>query len=144
MEIREMKQEDIEAVCEIERRCFTKPWSRESFVKAYQRDDTVYLVCICQGEIAGYCGIWCACEDGDLCNMAVDVTMRRQGIGRQLLVEAISHAKGLGVTRILLEVRASNQAAIDLYRELGFLEIGMRKGYYAEPTEDALIMTYAF
>lgn len=144
MEIREMKQEDMEAVCAIEQRCFTKPWSRESFTKAYNRDDTIYLVCVREGEIIGYCGIWCSYEDGDLCNMAVDVTMRRQGIGKQLLIEALAKAEGLGVTRLLLEVRASNEAAIALYRELGFVEIGKRTTYYSEPTEDALIMAYAF
>lgn len=140
MTIREMEEKDLDAVCELEKRCFSKPWSRASFRSAIDRDDTVYLVCLQQGKIAGYCGIWCSFEDGDLCNMAVDADMRRQGIGHSLLEDALRAAKGLGVMRMMLEVRCSNQAAIALYRQFGFADIGVRGGYYTEPTEDALLM----
>ena len=98
------------------------------------------MVDISDGEVTGYCGIWTSYDTADLCNMAVTVKHRRKGIAEQLLQEALLLAEQKKVERILLEVRESNEAALALYQKNGFQKIGVRKGYYSNPKEDAVLM----
>lgn len=140
--IREIQEQDIDAVTAIEQEIFSKPWSRKSFQDAIQSEYTIYLVAEEAAEIMGYCGIWLSGETGDLCNMAVVPSCRRRGIGRKLLAEAIRLSTERGAEEIFLEVRESNHPAIALYKNLGFQKIGIRKGYYHAPAEDAVIMRY--
>lgn len=140
--IREIQEQDIDAVTAIEQEIFSKPWSRKSFQDAIQSEYTIYLAAEEAAEIMGYCGIWLSGETGDLCNMAIVPSCRRRGIGRKLLAEAIRLSTERGAEEIFLEVRESNHPAIALYKNLGFQKIGIRKGYYRVPAEDAVIMRY--
>lgn len=138
--IRRMQEQDIDAVTAIEQEIFSKPWSKKSFLDAVRAEHTIYLLAEGATAIMGYCGIWLSGETGDLCNMAVRPSCRRRGIGRELLAEAIHLSIGRGAKEIFLEVRESNEPAIVLYKNFGFQKIGIRKGYYHIPTEDAVIM----
>ena len=141
--IRAMQKEDIQAVVAMEERIFSAPWSEKSFLNAYSSDSNIYLVSTSEEEIIGYCGIWISYETADLCNIAVAPEYRRKGIAWEILSEAVRQAKERGAERILLEVRQSNQAAICLYQKLGFVQIGVRRGYYSAPEEDAILMQLA-
>ena len=138
-----MTEKDIKEVCELEKSIFSSPWSEKSFLDAQKSRENVYLVAKEEGKIIGYCGIWTSFETADLCNMAVDASCRKRGIGYTLLTEAIKIIKEMKVEKLLLEVRESNQTAISLYRKIGFETIGVRKAYYSAPTEDAILMEYA-
>lgn len=138
--IRKMELEDINKVAELEKNIFSMPWSEKSFRDTLTSQDTIYLVEVFEEEIVGYCGIWISFDTADLCNMAVAPSQRRKGIAKRLLQEIFSLAEKRQVERILLEVRESNLGAIALYRESGFQQIGIRKGYYHAPEEDAILM----
>lgn len=138
--VRVMQREDIPVITAIEKRIFSTPWSEKSFLDAFSSADNIYLVSLLGKEIAGYCGIWISYEVADLCNIAVVPEYRRQGIGEKLLQEAIYCTKGRKAERILLEVRESNQGAMFLYQKIGFEKIGVRRGYYSAPREDAILM----
>ena len=107
-----------------------------------QEKDTIYLVADSGSAIVGFCGLWCFMEDADLCHIAVAPEQRSQGIATQLLGMAITECEHRGVKRILLEVRASNTAAIHCYHQMGFVQIGIRKKYYSQPKEDALLLEH--
>lgn len=138
--IRQMREQDMDAVTAIEQEIFSKPWSRKSFQDALQSEHTIYLVSEGETGLTGYCGIWLSGETGDLCNMAVVPSCRKCGIGRALLQEGIRLSEKRGVEELFLEVRESNVPAIVLYEKIGFQKIGIRKGYYQAPVEDAVMM----
>lgn len=140
MMIREMMEKDLSEVFALEQRIFSKPWSMDSFRSAYDREDTIYLIAEQEGRVCAYLGIWLGPEEGDLCNIAVAPECRRQGIAHQLMEAAFELCHQKKINRILLEVRLSNEAARQLYRKFSFTELGIRRGYYSEPTEDAVIM----
>lgn len=138
--IRKMEFEDINKVAELEKNIFSMPWSEKSFQDSFASQDTIYLVEVLEEEIVGYCGIWISFDTADLCNMAVAPSQRRKGIAKRLIQEIFSLAEERQIERILLEVRESNLGAIALYQKNGFRQIGIRKGYYHAPEEDAIIM----
>lgn len=138
--VRRMKLEDLNQVMILEGQIFSRPWSEESMRSALQQQDTIYLVDETEGKIRGYLGIWCMAGDGDLCNMAVSEQERRGGIASKLMEEGMICCRRQGVHRIVLEVRESNLPAKALYQSKGFAPIGVRKQYYSEPQEDAIIM----
>lgn len=138
--IRTMQSEDLKQVVWLEKQIFSRPWSEQSIGDALKRQDTIYLVAEMDGAVQGYLGIWCTAEEGDLCNMAVAGDARRQGIATELLMAGMNDCREKGLKRILLEVRASNEPAKQLYARHGFVSIGVRRGYYTEPSEDAVIM----
>lgn len=140
MKIREMKVADLEQVMAIENALFSIPWSETGFFSFLLRQDALFLVAEENGEILGFCGILIALDEGDLVKIGVVQERQSQGIGRKLL-EALARKSGeKGVASIYLEVRAGNQAAIHLYKSLGFQQIGIRKDYYEYPREDAVTM----
>jgi len=138
--IRRMLKQDIDTVAAIEQEIFSKPWSKKSFQDAVQSEHTIYLAAEGEAGLTGYCGIWLSGETGDLCNMAVVPSYRKCGIGKALLLEGIRLSAKQGAEELFLEVRESNVPAIGLYEKNGFQKIGIRKGYYHAPIEDAVIM----
>ncbi len=138
--IRRMKSEDLDQVMILEQQIFSRPWSEDSMRSALQQQETIYLVDEIEGRIRGYLGIWCMAEDGDLCNMAVAEQARREGVASGLMEEGMAYCRKQGVRRIVLEVRESNLPAKNLYQRKGFVPIGVRKQYYSDPQEDAIIM----
>ncbi len=140
--VRLMKEEDCKAVAAIEQVCFSCPWSEQSFLDAIKRRDVFYLVAEKEEkrEIIGYIGVWQSFEEADITNVAVVPEERKKGIGLLLLESMIKEALYRGILALVLEVRASNQAAIQLYKKAGFMVEGVRTGYYEKPKEDALLM----
>lgn len=140
--IRTMCPADIAAVAEIEERAFSQPWSRQGFLDALQLEGTIFLVAEENERILGYIGMYSAFEEGEITNVAVDASARCRGIGGMLISEAKNKARQRGLSRIVLEVRVSNESAIRLYEKNGFVNRGLRKGFYDFPKEDAYIMIY--
>lgn len=135
-----MKTEDLEQVTGIEKQCFSEPWSREGFASSLQLADTLYLTAVREEEILGYCGLLRSFEEADITNVAVREDCRNQGIAEAMLKELMHQGQESGIQRFTLEVRVGNKPAIHLYEKLGFESVGIRKNFYAKPTEDALIM----
>ena len=139
MIIRKMTFEDVKTVAQIEKECFSLPWSEASFEDSLAREDTVFLVCEDQ-IVVGYIGMYLSFEEGEITNVAVTPSYRQRGCGN-LLIQAIKEeAKARAAESVILEVRVSNVPAISLYKKHGFEEIGIRKNFYEHPSEDAIIM----
>lgn len=140
-----MKEEHISTVAQLEKECFSLPWSENALSNAIKRDGDVFLVALSpDGEVLGYGGMQCILDECDITNIAVFSRYRRQGIANALLTALIQSAKEKESSFITLEVRASNIAAINLYKSHGFEKVGERRGYYDKPHEDAVLMTLFF
>ncbi len=139
-EIRAMQISDLEAVVCIEEKLFSQPWSKQGFLDSLQADNTIYLVALADGIVAGYCGLLQVLDEADITNVAVDEAFQRRGIARELLQELFVRAQKKGITALTLEVRKSNVPAISLYESLGFENCGIRRNFYEKPLEDAVIM----
>lgn len=138
--VRRMCEADLDQVARIERDIFSEPWSRDGFAASLADPNTLYLVAEADGAVAGYCGLLRSFDEADITNVAVRETYRKRGIGRSMLEELMKQAREEGVDRFTLEVRVSNQPAIELYQSLGFESVGIRPRFYAFPVEDAMIM----
>lgn len=139
--IRPMEVSDTEQVELIEKQIFSMPWSQKSFEDACQSEDNIYLVCEMNGQIAGYCGLWTVLGEGNITNMAVSGGFRRLGIAEALMKEMEKRGMSKNVVTYFLEVRKSNEAAVNLYKKMGYVQIGVRKNFYEKPVEDALVMS---
>ena len=136
-----MTVDDIPQVQLVERKCFTTPWSRSIFISEVTRNDNaVYIVAEIGERIVGYAGIWVILDEGHITNVGVHPDFQRQGIGQGLMEHLTICAVARGVTCMTLEVRVSNYGAQALYTKLGFVPSGIRKQYYQDDKEDALIM----
>lgn len=124
----------------IERECFTHPWSECDICDSLD-SDTVFLACLCDGTVAGYCGMQITADGGFITNVAVLKNYRKRGIGSALLTSLASFAKEKKISAISLEVRESNFTAQSLYLKHGYKNIGIRKNFYRDPKENAIIMT---
>lgn len=140
MQIRDMREEDLEQVCAIENQIFSKPWSESDFLSSIRNPQHIYLVAEDKGTIMGYCGMWGIAGEGQITNVAVASSFRRQGVAKQLFRVFLERGEQDGLTAFTLEVRTSNLPAIQLYRKFGFEDAGTRKDFYEAPKEDALIM----
>ena len=139
--IRRMEKRDAEAVSRMERQIFSQPWSSQGFLDALSCDNVIFLVAETEKELAGYCGMYCAMDEGEITNVAVAVELRNRGLGRMLVEELLRAEKEAGIHRVILEVRVSNDSAIRLYEKLGFVVCGVRRGFYEKPKEDGYVMT---
>ena len=139
--IRPMEVSDTEQVEMIEKQIFSIPWSQKSFEDACQSNDNIYLVCEMNGQIAGYCGLWTVLGEGNITNMAVSGGFRRLGIAETLMKEMEKRGMSKNVVTYFLEVRKSNEAAVNLYKKMGYVQIGVRKNFYEKPVEYALVMS---
>ena len=124
--IRPMEVSDTEQVEMIEKQIFSIPWSQKSFEDACQSNDNIYLVCEMNGQIAGYCGLWTVLGEGNITNMAVSGGFRRLGIAETLMKEMEKRGMSKNVVTYFLEVRKSNNAAVNLYKKMGYVQIGVR------------------
>jgi len=141
-----MKKEDVDKVLAIERACFTQPWSRNLFLSEFRSASVSTLLVALWGDpalrqVAGYLVFWKVEDEMHILNLAVVPELRRRGVARLLVLSAIRRAAKAGAVRAFLEVRVSNAAAQKLYSGLGFTGNFLRRNYYDEPTEDAVIMT---
>lgn len=133
----------------LEEACFSSPWTRKMLEAELTGNQFAHFLVACHGgeserlgqtPIIGYHCFWIVFEELRLMNVAVRASMRRQGVGRALVTEAIRQGLTQTATRAVLEVRASNEPAQSLYRSLGFVELSKRLRYYSHPDEDAVLM----
>lgn len=138
---RKMTLADVPAVHDIEVATFPTPWTLDSFYYEMNENSYAhYLVAEDDGELVGFCGLWNVIDAAQITNVAVVERMRGHGIGEKLMREAMHIAKEAGMDVMSLEVRVTNTVAQNLYRKLGFQDGGLRKRYYADNGEDALVM----
>lgn len=142
--IRTLRREDIDAVVAIESEAFTTPWQADTFESLLERDGVELLVMTDDEEVIGYAVLWVILDQGELANLALTTGRRGTGLGSHLLRHVLGRARQRGVRKLFLEVRASNARAIDLYHRHGFEDVGIRRGYYQRPTEDARVMLATF
>jgi len=136
-----MRMEDIPRVLEIEQESFRTPWPREAYTHELTENRlAAYIVARADGEIVGYAGMWIILDEAHVTTIAVDPAYRGQHIGERLLVGLIDAALSRDARWMTLEVRKSNATAQALYKKYGFREIGVRKGYYSDNREDAIVM----
>jgi ribosomal-protein-alanine N-acetyltransferase len=131
---------DLDEVMAIERTSFRHPWSSRFFLEEMQVACARSVLAEVNGKIVGYVLFWLLPEEVDIHNIAVHTEFRRQGIGHVLLQQVVEQARSRNSSRITLEVRVSNVPARKLYESLGFVTKGLRKGYYSDDGEDALMM----
>ena len=140
MEITRMTKAHVASVANLEKICFSDPWSEKSVGEELKNELSLWLVAMEGERLAGYVGSQTVLGETDMMNVAVDPVFRRQGLGEKLIQSLIEQLKAAGSHCLTLEVRATNTPAIALYSKMGFQEIGRRPKYYRNPREDALIL----
>jgi [ribosomal protein S18]-alanine N-acetyltransferase len=135
------KVSDIDDILGIEQASFAVPWSREAFYREIaQNQFAYYLVIEDHFQVIGYCGIWIVMDEAHVTNIAILPSYRGRKLGEELMKQAIKLAKRYGAVSMTLEARVSNHVAQNLYKKLGFQPGGIRKNYYSDNGEDALVM----
>jgi len=137
---RTLLPEDAEGVARVERESFPTPWSREDFWREASNDFACYIVALDDMEIIGFAGCWISFEEAQVTNIALTSAQRGRGLGKVLMAKLMRAAAERGAERMTLEVRPSNTPALRLYEGLGFAAIGVRKKYYQDNDEDAILM----
>lgn len=140
IEIRKIDAESAACAAELERLCFSEPWSEKAILEEAERG--FFIAAYIEGEFAGYAGMLCVLDERDVCNIATVPHFRGKGVGMALTQALIESAHESGASVIMLEVRKSNAAAIALYEKAGFTLVGQRKNFYTMPREDALLYNY--
>ena len=139
--VRPMTTADVDGVMAVEKDSFATPWSRSAFEEELAQNRLArYLVAEENGQVVGYAGMWLVINEAHVTNVAVSGSRRGAGIGRLLMETLMGLARENGMGSMTLEVRVSNAVARHLYETLGFAEAGIRKNYYSETKEDALIL----
>jgi ribosomal-protein-alanine N-acetyltransferase len=133
---------DLDAVAALEARCFRTPWTREMLARELRQSDVarIYVLHTREQRVAAYCACWVILDELHINKVAVDPARRREGLALRLVRHVCAEAAAAGARRATLEVRRSNQAALALYRRLGFTVSAVRPRYYTEPEEDGLIL----
>lgn len=137
---RPMERKDIDDVVNLEIQSFASPWSRRSFEEELENPRARYLLAFLGEEAVGYAGAWLILDEAHVTNVAVASRHRRRGVGEALMRALIALTKESGARSMTLEVRPSNAAARAMYGKLGFAVAGVRRNYYEDTREDALIM----
>lgn len=135
-----MEVRDVDRVAELEAASFTSPWRAETFQRLVDRPGAELWVIEAEGELLAYAVLWCVLDQAELANIAVAPAFRGQGVGGRLLDHVLDAARERGARSMFLEVRESNHAARRMYASRGFQEIGVRRGYYSAPAEDARVL----
>lgn len=141
MTFREMLVEDLEQVVDIEQNLFSVPWTKEGFLTYLMKKDTMFFVVEEKERILGYCSMMTVLDEGDILNVAVRSDRQKEGIGLFLVDSMLRMAEMEGIRLVHLEVRQGNGTARRLYQRLGFKEDGLRRDYYENPVENAVLMT---
>ena len=140
MNIVPMNEHHVPQIALLERECFADPWSQQSIASELHNPLSLWLVAQEGQTLLGYVGSQTCLYETDMMNIAVFPASRRQGVARALIEALVSALRQRGSKQLTLEVRASNGPARQLYESLGFLQVGLRKNYYRNPKEDALIL----
>lgn len=140
MMIEPMNASHVPQIAQLEKRCFSDPWSEKSIASELENPLSVWLVAVAGGQLIGYVGSQTVLGETDMMNLAVAPEARRQGTGRALVLALVDALTEKGSHSLMLEVRVSNTPAQKLYESLGFSQVGRRPKYYVNPREDALIL----
>ena len=140
MRIIPMNKDHVSQIAQLEAQCFSDPWSEKSISSELENPLSLWLVAEENGRVWGYVGSQTVLDESDMMNVAVDPGFRRQGIARALIETLIAELSKMGSRCLRLEVRVSNENARALYERMGFQQLGLRKNYYHNPKEDALIL----
>ena len=143
MQIVKMEPHHINDILEVERECFSDPWSETMFLEEISGKFARYYVAVVDNKAIGYMGMWSLSGEGHITNVAISENQRKKGYAKALIAHFTEIAQKENLEFMTLEVRASNTPAINLYESFGFVQVGVRKKYY-ENTEDALLMTKFF
>lgn len=135
-----MKEAHVAQIAELEKQCFSDPWSEKSVASELENPLALWLAAVENGRVLGYAGSQTVMDETDMMNIAVHPDFRHQGIAKGLIESLIAELKERGSRCLTLEVRLSNMPAVSLYEKLGFAQIGRRPNYYRNPKEDALIL----
>ena len=138
---RKIIEEDIEKIVRLEKETFSDPWSATSIRETCNQSQAFVTVAEVEGKIAGYCIVYYVMDEAEIARIAVDECFRRQGVGCGLLSYTFSCCKDKRVERVLLDVRESNASARAFYKKYGFEEDGVRKDFYQNPKEHAVLMS---
>jgi ribosomal-protein-alanine N-acetyltransferase len=139
--VRPARTLDFDRIYEIECQCFASPWLYEPFFEDFTLNpNSLWWVAIEDRKIIGFCGLWRQFDEMHIINVCVEPKFRRQGAGAQLVAAMLQRAEAENVKLLLLEVRATNIAAIKLYEAFGFRAMYTRKKYYQDNDEDAIVM----
>lgn len=136
-----MTVDDLDEVMEVEVNSFTIPWSREAFFNELTKNQFAqYLIVEVNQKVVGYCGVWIIIDEAHITNIALLPEYRGLKLGEALMGKVMELAREMGALRVTLEVRVSNERAQNLYRKFGFEQGAIRKQYYTDNMEDALVM----
>ena len=138
--IERMKHADVPRVMEIERQCFPIPWHESAYLTELSNRSAYYVVSKMLDKVVGYAGLWIIMDESHITTIGVDPDYRGRKIGEQLLVAMLDEALDRGARRVTLEVRERNLVAQNLYRKYGFIPAAIRRGYYTDNNENAIVM----
>ena len=141
--VRNMIESDVEEIASMESAIFSDAWTARSIEETYNQSQAFIVTAELNDKLAGYCIVYFVLDEGEIARIAVDNSLRRQGVGRKLLEQVEIICKEKGITRLMLDVRESNENARAFYKSLGFEEDGVRKNFYEMPKEDAVLMSKA-
>ena len=139
-----MAEEHISALAQLERECFSDPWSEKALAEELRNPNAVFRVALIDGEVVGYVGMLHVLDEGDICNVAVFDRFRRKGVASALIQHLVDYGVENQLSFITLEVRESNIGAQKFYETMGFETIGVRKNFYDNPKEHAILMNKTF
>ena len=141
IEIMRMRRRHLRRVLAIEAQVYPRPWSASLFLSELaQRNTRIYIVARSEGEVIGYSGMMFTGREAHITNIAVDPTFHGRKVGSRLLLNQVTEAIARGAQVLSLEVRVTNHVAQSMYEKFGFAAVSVRKGYYIETNEDALVM----
>ena len=140
-EIKKINENDIETVAFLESLIFPDPWSAKSIKETHENNNALILGAYQEGTLIGYVIFYYVLDEGEIARIAVSPSYRRQGVADKIFSGLLAFCNDNGIERILLDVRISNESAISFYRKSGFAEDGIRKNFYDNPKEDALLMS---
>lgn len=140
IKLRQMRREDVPRVMEIERECFPTPWHESAYLTELANRSAYYVVACEEERMVGYAGMWVIMDEAHITTLGVGRDSRGQKIGERLLVALLDEALRRNVRRATLEVRQSNDVAQNLYRKYGFAAMAIRRGYYTDNQENAVVM----
>lgn len=139
--IRTADKADVKGIAAIEQTCFSSPWNYETIEHEINESNTAhYFVAYSDGKLAGYIGVWILLDECQINKVAVLPEYRNKGVAKAILLQIIDSTRKRGTRRWMLEVRANNKAAQALYSGAGFVKVGLRKAYYDNPVDDAVLM----
>ena len=141
LNVRRMLVSDGDVIAHLEEQTFSDAWSKNSILETLGNAQAFILVAEREDKIVGYCIVYYVLDEAEIARIAVDSSLRRQGVGREILLETCRVCKELGMERLLLDVRESNETARGFYENFGFAVDGIRKNFYENPKEHAVLMS---